>query len=75
MDDVYLAEMLPSKLGWNKAFVSDEIIRGCTGELQDFTECVADDREPESDFELAALTAEVLYAAYRSAEEGRRITL
>jgi predicted dehydrogenase len=75
MDDVYLAEMLPSKLGWNKAFVSDEIIRGYTGELQDFMECVADDREPESDFELAALTAEVLYAAYRSAEEGRRITL
>ncbi len=75
MDDVYLAEMLPSKLGWNKAFVSDEIIRGYTGELQDFMECVADDREPESDFELAALTADVLYAAYQSAEEGRRIPL
>lgn len=75
MDDVYLAEMLPTTIGWNKAFVSDEIIRGYMGEMQDFMECVAYDREPASDFELAYETTKVMYAAYQSAEEGRRITI
>lgn len=73
IEDFDLAEMLPSKLGWNHAFVSDEVIRGYTGELQDFLETIAYDREPSSDFELAYETVKVLYAAYQSAEEGRRI--
>ena len=72
LEDVYLAEMLPKKLGWNKAFVSDEVIRGYTGELQDFMETVAYDREPASNFELAYETTKIMYAAYCSAEEGRR---
>lgn len=70
-----LAEMLPSKLGWNHAFVSDEVIRGYLGELQDFMEAVAYDRAPVSDFSVAYETMRVVYAAYRSAEEGRRIDL
>lgn len=73
LEDIFLGEMLPSKLGWNKAFVSDEVIRGYTGELQDFMEAVAYDREPASDFDLAYETAKIMYAAYQSAEEGRRI--
>ena len=36
-------------------------------------EAVAYDREPASDFALAYDTTRVLYAAYQSAEEGRRI--
>ena len=44
--------MLPSKLGWNTAFVSDEVIRGYMGELQDFVEAVAYDREPASGSDL-----------------------
>lgn len=68
-----LGEMLPSKLGWNTAFVSDEVIRGYLGELQDFVESVAYDRAPASDFDLAYETAKIMYAAYQSAEEGRRI--
>lgn len=71
--DVDIAEMLPAKLGWNKAFVTDEVIRGYLGELQDFMECVAYDRQPQSGFDLAYDTVKVLYAAYQSAEEGRRI--
>lgn len=70
-----LAEMLPSKLGWNHAFVSDEVIRGYLGELQDFMEAVAYDRAPASDFSVAYETMRVVYAAYRSAEEGRRVDL
>lgn len=75
IEDVYLSEMLPSKLGWNKAFVSDEVIRGYMGELQDFMEAVAYDREPASGFDLAYETTKIMYAAYQSAEEGRRIDL
>lgn len=73
LEDVEISEMLPSKLGWNKAFVNDEIIRGYMGELQDFAETVAYDREPASGFDLAYETTKVIYAAYQSAEEGRRI--
>ncbi|MBQ7535377.1 MAG: Gfo/Idh/MocA family oxidoreductase [Stomatobaculum sp.] len=73
MEDVYLSEMLPKKLGWNKAFVSDEIIRGYMDELQDFMECVAFDREPMSGFQLAYDITKVTYAAYQSGEEGRKI--
>lgn len=75
LEDVYLAEMLPSKLGWNKAFVLDEVVRGYTGELQDFMEAIAGGREPASGFQLAYDTTRVIYAAYRSAEEGRRVEL
>lgn len=73
LDDVVISEMLPAKRGWNKAFVSDEIIRGFTGELQDFAETIAYDRDPVSNFQLAYDTARIMYAAYQSAEEDRRI--
>lgn len=73
LEEEPLGEMLPSKLGWNTAFVSDEVIRGYMGELQDFMEAIAYGREPASGFDLAYETVKVLYAAYQSAEEGRRI--
>ena len=75
LEDEPISEMLPKKLGWNKAFVSDEIIRGYVGELQDFMEAAAYGREPASGFDLAYETTRVLYAAYQSAEEGRVIEL
>lgn len=70
-----LGEMLPTKLGWNSAFVSDEIIRGYQGELQDFAEAIYYDRQPASDFDLAYETVKIMYAAYRSAEHGSRVHL
>lgn len=73
LDDVQISEMLPQKTGWNKAFVSDEVIRGYVGELQDFAETIYHDLPPTSDFDLAYQTTKVMYAAYVSAEEGRRV--
>ena len=73
--DVYISEMLPSKLGWNKAFISDEVIRGYSDELRDFLECAAFDKEPLSGFDIAYETVQVIYAAYLSAYEGRRVIL
>ena len=70
MEDVYISEMLPTKMGWNKPFIVDEIIRGYVDEMQDFMEAVYYDRKPKSDFQLAYDTAQVVYAAYASAESG-----
>ena len=70
LEDVYLSEMLPSKTGWNKPFLEDEIMRGYTDEMRDFVESVYYDREPKSGFQLAYDTAKLIYAAYKSAELG-----
>ena len=70
LDDVYISEMLPSKTGWNKPFLEDEIIRGYTDEMRDFIESIYYDRNPKSSFDLAYDTAKIIYAAYKSAELG-----
>lgn len=75
MEDVYLSEMLPSKTGWNYPFIADEVLRGYTAEMQDFMECVAFGRQPESDFSLACETIQTIYAGYLSAEQGQRVQL
>lgn len=75
MDGVYLAEMLPAKTGWQKPFISEEIQRGYTGEMQDFMEAAAFGSKPRSGYALARETMKVLYGAYLSAEEGRKVIL
>ena len=74
LENVYISEMLPGKTGWQKAFVAEEVLRGYAGQFQDFMECAATGRQPLSDFELACDVIRVIYAAYLSAEEGRRVT-
>lgn len=74
LENYFLAELLPGKLGWNNAFVSDEVIRGYSDELEDFMLCVAEDKEPQSGFEIAYLVTKIVYAAYLSAEEGRPVS-
>lgn len=73
LDGVAISEMLTSKLGWNYSFVSDEVIRGFYGELQDFAECIMTGKMPISDYSLAYETLQVVYTAYLSAEEGRKV--
>lgn len=75
MDGVYLSEMLPIVTGWNKPFVADEMLRGYCNEIVDFMGAVIEDREAEGCFDLAAQVMKVVYAAYYSDEEGRRIDL
>lgn len=75
LDNVYMQEMLPSKTGWVKPFISEQIQRGYIGEMQDFVECVAEGRQPLSGYQLAKETTKVLYAAYLSSEDGRRIDI
>jgi len=75
LDDVYLSEQLNEKLGWNKVFIAEEVLRGYRDQFQDFAECIAYDREPMSGIDIAYDTIRIIYAAYVSAEEGRRIDL
>lgn len=75
LDHIYLAEKLENKLGWNSIAAAENITRGYAPQLQDFIECVADDRPPLSDFSLAAEVTRLIYAGYLSAERGMRIEL
>ena len=73
MDGVYISEMLPAKTGWQKPFVAEEHLRGYVGQFQDFMECAATGRKPLSDLEIACDVARVIYGAYLSAEQGKRV--
>lgn len=75
LDSFSLSAMGPSKLGWNKAWIADDVIRGYLGELQDFAEAITEGRQPIGNFDLAYQTMQVLYAAYEAAEKGCRIDL
>ncbi|MGE5623426.1 MAG: Gfo/Idh/MocA family protein [Methanocella sp.] len=75
LGDEYVAEKVETKGGWQYAAPDEDWMRGYPHELQDFVECVAEGREPVSGLELACETAEVVYAAYLSAQEGRRVDL
>lgn len=71
--DEYLAEKLSTRAGWNFASPDEHWASGYHQEIQDFAECVAYDREPLSGWTLARDVVAVIYAAYVSAEEGRRV--
>jgi predicted dehydrogenase len=71
----YIAEKLETKAGWNFPSPNDDWMRGFPQELEDFIDAVLLDRAPISGFDLARDVVEVIYAAYVSAERGRRIDL
>lgn len=75
LDDIYLSEMLPSKLGWNNLSLEDEFIRGYTNEMADFMECIYYNKQPKSGFDLAYDTIKIIYASYKSAELNKRVEL
>jgi predicted dehydrogenase len=73
--DEYIAERLETKAGWNFPSPDEDWVRGYPQELEDFVDSVLFDREPISGIDLAREVMEVIYAAYVSAEEGKRIFL
>jgi predicted dehydrogenase len=73
--DEYIAERLETKAGWNFPSPDDNWMRGYAQEMEDFVDAVLLDREPASGIDLAKDTVEVIYAAYVSAEEGKRIAI
>ena len=75
LSDVYITEKVDRKTGWQFVCLEEEWTRGYIQEIQDFMECVAQGRQPLADLALAFETIQATYAAYWSAEEGKRIRL
>ena len=75
LEDVYISENLRCKTGWNSVFVAEETLRGYTAELQAFAENAIAGRQPEYGLDIAIETTKIMYAAYVSADEGRRVDL
>jgi len=75
IENIYLTEKSQNKTGWQSIFLSENYARGYVGELQEFMECVANDREPISGIKLAYDTVVALYAAYKSAAQNKRVFL
>lgn len=73
--DEYIAERLETKAGWNFPSPDDNWMRGYAQEMEDFIDAVRLDRAPASGIDLAKDAVEVIYAAYVSAEEGKRIAI
>jgi predicted dehydrogenase len=73
--DEYFTEKLETKAGWNFPSPDEDWFRGYPQEMRDFVEAILEDREPKANVDLAADCVEVIYAAYLSAAEGRRVVL
>jgi predicted dehydrogenase len=73
--DEYIAEKIETKGGWTFPSPEEDWNQGYPQELLDFATAIAEGRPPVSGFMLARDVTLVLYAAYVSAEEGRRVEL
>ena len=73
--DEYIAEKIETKGGWTFPSPEEDWNLGYPQEIADFVSAIAEGREPVSGFMLARDVALVLYSAYVSAEEGRRVDL
>lgn len=73
--DEYIMEKVSTKAGWSYPSFDEEFLLGYPQEIRDFVESVAYDRPPRSTGQLGLQTVQLIYAAYQSAEEGRRIFL
>ena len=71
----YIMEKVSTKAGWSYPSFDEKYLLGYPAEIRDFVESVSFDREPRSTGELGLQVVQVIYGAYQSAEEGRRIAL
>ena len=73
--DEYIVEKIETKAGWTAPQPDEEWTTGYPQEIQDFVDSVAFGREPLSGGRLARDVTAVIYGAYLSAAEGRRVDL
>jgi predicted dehydrogenase len=73
--DEYISEKIETKGGWTFPSPEEDWNLGYPQEMADFVSAVGEDRDPVSGLLLARDVTVVLYAAYVSAEEGRRVEL
>jgi len=68
LKDVYVVEKIGTKQGWSHPAPNEDWMTGYPQEMQDFMECVDQNRAPKCGAALAQDTVAVMYAAYVSAE-------
>ncbi len=73
--DEYLVEKLETKAGWSFPSADEEWTLGYPQELTDFVSAVAENHAPRSSAELGRDVVNVVYSAYLSSAEGRRVAL
>ena len=73
--DEYFTEKLETRAGWNFPSADEGWFRGFIQEIEDFVSAIREKREPLAGIDLAVDCVEVIYAAYLSAAEGRRVDL
>jgi predicted dehydrogenase len=71
----YISEKIETKGGWSFPSPDEDWHQGYPQEVADFVAAIREDRQPVSGAALAREVTLVLYAAYVSAEEGRRVDL
>jgi predicted dehydrogenase len=70
----YAVEKAPNTKGWTFTIFEEYWNYGIPQEMAHFADCVLNDREPIESGSDGRAALEVIYAAYRSAAAGRRIT-
>jgi predicted dehydrogenase len=73
--DEYITEKVETTAGWQFPSPDEDWMRGYPQEMADFVGAAREGREPLAGSLLARETVEVIYAAYVSAAEGRRVDL
>jgi predicted dehydrogenase len=73
--DEYFTEKLETRAGWNRPSADEGWFRGFPQEIEDFVQALAQGREPLAGVDLGVRCVEIIYAAYLSAAEGRRVDL
>lgn len=73
--DAYTIEKAETKVGWSTAQPSEDWMTGYPFEFYDFIHGIVKGTQPLSNLELAIETTKVIYAAYLSAETGKRIKI
>jgi predicted dehydrogenase len=71
----YITEKVETKAGWQFPSPDEDWMRGYPQEMEDFVNAILEDRDPISGPDLAYETVEIIYAAYLSAETGKRVEL
>jgi len=71
----YIMEKVDGQAGWSTPMPDEDWTSGQQGLVQSVADSLAGGTAPACDGELGAEVARVIYAAYLSAAEGRRVTL
>lgn len=73
--DEYIMEKVSTSAGWNTPMPVEDWSSGHLQMCQDFLEAAAEGRPARSDGALGLDVIKLIYAAYQSAREGRRVTM